>query len=111
MVQSFGTVAVWWAFDVIISGLGRRTMPEALEYSVAASIQQLWLSARSLGIGVGWVSIFDIEDLKASLDVPDDWKFIAYLCVGYPEEKHTDSELIRHGWQDRLDRSKMIFKR
>ena len=38
-------------------GLGRLTMPEALDYSVVIAIHTLWLAARAEGIGVGWVSI------------------------------------------------------
>ena len=39
------------------AGLGRATMPEALDYSVAIAIHTFWLAARAEGIGVGWVSI------------------------------------------------------
>jgi 5,6-dimethylbenzimidazole synthase len=35
------------------SGLGRRTMPEMLEYSVVAAITTLWLAARAYGDGMG----------------------------------------------------------
>src|SRR5271165_356555 len=35
-------------------GLGRRTMPEMLAYSVVAAICTLWLAARAQGIGMGW---------------------------------------------------------
>src|SRR5258708_1013845 len=34
------------------SGLGRRTMPETLRYSVAAAVQTLWLAARAEGLGL-----------------------------------------------------------
>ena len=43
------------------SGLGRRTMPETLRYSVVAAIQTLWLAARAEGLGLGWVSILEPE--------------------------------------------------
>jgi 5,6-dimethylbenzimidazole synthase len=83
-------------------GLGRRTMPEMLRYSVVAAVQSFWLAARAKGLGVGWVSILDPEEVKHALDVPSTWTLIAYLCVGYPVEAHLDPELQRHGWQDRL---------
>lgn len=82
--------------------LGRRTMPEMLRYSVVAAVQSFWLAARAKGLGVGWVSILDPEEIKQALDVPSTWTLIAYLCVGYPVEEHLDPELQRHGWQDRL---------
>jgi 5,6-dimethylbenzimidazole synthase len=83
-------------------GLGRQTMPETLRYSVVAAIQTLWLAARAEGLGVGWVSILDPEAVRATLDLPAHWSFIAYLCIGWPEEEHDDPELERHGWQARL---------
>ena len=91
--------------------LGSRTMPETLAYSVVGAIQTLWLAARTQGIGVGWVSILNPADIARTLDVPDAWEFIAYLCLGYPEEEHLDPELVRHGWQDRVDISKFIVER
>ena len=66
-------------------GLGRATMPETTEYSVVAAITAMWLAARAEGIGLGWVSILHPDRIHAILDVPDTWKFIAYLCIGYPE--------------------------
>jgi 5,6-dimethylbenzimidazole synthase len=82
-------------------GLGRQTMPETIRYSVVAAIQTLWLAARAEGLGVGWVSILDPEAVRTSLDLPGDWTFIAYLCLGWPEEEHEDPELERHGWEQR----------
>ena len=54
-------------------GLGSRTMPETLAYSVVGAIQTLWLAARTQGIGVGWVSILDPTDVARALNVPDAW--------------------------------------
>ena len=42
-------------------GLGRKTMPEMLAYSVVGAVTTLWLAARAHGIGLGWVSILDPE--------------------------------------------------
>jgi len=92
-------------------GLGSRTMPETLAYSVVGAIQTLWLAARTQGIGVGWVSILDPTAVARTLDVPDAWQFIAYLCVGYPEEEHMDPELVRHEWQARVDISEFMVER
>jgi 5,6-dimethylbenzimidazole synthase len=92
-------------------GLGRRTMPETLQYSAVAAIQVLWLAARAHGLGVGWVSILDPAEVVDALDVPSSWSLVAYLCVGYPEEEHLDPELERHGWQQRADVSQFILQR
>ena len=83
-------------------GLGRRTMPEMLDYSVVAAITQFWLAARAHGVGVGWVSILDPEAVAKALGTPPDWKLIAYLCLGWPEEECDMPELVRKGWETEL---------
>ena len=80
-------------------GLGRRTMPEMLDYSVVAAITQFWLSARVHGLGLGWVSILDPGEIAKALNAPPDWKLVAYLCVGWPEEECDEPELARAGWE------------
>ncbi|MHA1597778.1 MAG: 5,6-dimethylbenzimidazole synthase [Alphaproteobacteria bacterium] len=92
-------------------GLGKKTMPETLAYSVVGAVNTLWLAARARGIGVGWVSILEPETVKQSLDVPAHWQLVAYLCIGYPEEEHMDPELERHGWQARLETEDVIVRR
>ncbi|MEM9878497.1 MAG: 5,6-dimethylbenzimidazole synthase [Pseudomonadota bacterium] len=82
-------------------GLGQATMPQTRAYSTVCAIMQLWLAARTRGIGVGWVSILDVERVQVALQVPADWTFIAYLCIGYPQEEHSDAELERFGWEPR----------
>jgi 5,6-dimethylbenzimidazole synthase len=93
------------------SGLGRRTMPETLGYSVVAAIQTLWLAARAEGLGLGWISILEPEVIHRALEVPQTWTLVAYLCIGWPVEEHLDPELDRHRWQQRLDVERMIFWR
>jgi len=83
------------------AGLGRRTMPETLRYSVVGAIQTLWLAARAEGVGLGWVSILEPEVVTKALDVPRSWALVAYLCLGRPVEEHLDPELERVGWQAR----------
>ncbi|MGE7469059.1 5,6-dimethylbenzimidazole synthase [Bosea sp. NPDC003192] len=80
-------------------GLGRRTMPEMLDYSVVAAITQFWLAARAHGLGLGWVSILDPAEIAGITGVPPEWKLIGYLCLGYPEEEHEVPELVRAGWE------------
>lgn len=80
-------------------GLGRRTMPETLRQSTAMAIHTLWLAARARNLGVGMVSILEPKTIESILDVPSDWEFTAYLCIGWPEF-HDDTPLLdRAGWQ------------
>ena len=83
------------------SGLGRATMPETTAYSAILAIHTLWLAARARGLGLGWVSILHPATVAAVLDVPAEWRFIAYLCLGYPQADQVQPELERLGWECR----------
>jgi 5,6-dimethylbenzimidazole synthase len=83
-------------------GLGARTMPQTRRYSAVCALHTFWLAARMHGLGVGWVSILAPDDIPGILDVPVDWSFVAYLCVGWPQEEHATPELERQGWQARV---------
>jgi 5,6-dimethylbenzimidazole synthase len=93
------------------SGLGRRTMPEMVEYSVVAAITTLWLAARAHGVGMGWVSILDPARVAAILAVDAEWHLVAYLCLGYPEEESITPELERAGWEKREPGESRLLQR
>lgn len=80
-------------------GLGRRTMPETLQFSTVMAIHTLWLAARAENIGLGWVSILDPAAIHALLGAPDSWIFTGYLCMGYAEFADDRPLLHRTGWQ------------
>ncbi|MGB8767804.1 MAG: 5,6-dimethylbenzimidazole synthase [Nitrososphaeraceae archaeon] len=88
--------------------LGRTSIPETGEYSVCCAIQNLWLAARAEGIGVGWVSILAIDDLRYILGIPKHVKPIAYLCLGYVNKFEDKPDLERVGWLKRTILSKVI---
>ena len=91
-------------------GLGRRTMPEMIEYSAVTAAHTIWLAARAQGIGMGWVSILDPAALAEILNVPTEWKFIGYFCLGYPQTDDTIPELEQAGWEQRRPAS-IILRR
>ena len=82
-------------------GLGRHTMPETIGYSAVIAIHTLWLAACAAGLGLGWVSILDPDRTRAALEVPDSWRLIGYLCLGYPAIEADTPELEREGWEHR----------
>jgi len=92
-------------------GLGRRTMPEMVEYSVVAAIHTMWLAARAEGIGMGWVSILTPERINKLLDVPVDWRLLGYFCLGYPESDSDTPELERAGWERRRASETVVLRR
>lgn len=82
-------------------GLGRSSMPETTAYSAAMAVHTLWLAARAMGLGLGWVSILDPAAVATVLDVPPEWIFIGYFCLGYPQIEDDTPELERAGWEYR----------
>ncbi|HML08632.1 MAG TPA: 5,6-dimethylbenzimidazole synthase [Xanthobacteraceae bacterium] len=92
-------------------GLGRRTMPEMIEYSAVTAVHTIWLAARAQGVGMGWVSILDPPTVAKLLDVPAEWKFIGYFCLGYPQLAETAPELEQVGWEKRRPPSSVIIRR
>jgi 5,6-dimethylbenzimidazole synthase len=82
-------------------GLGRATMPETIAYSAVMAVHTLWLAARAERLGLGWVSILDPATVRTALDVPADWMFIGYFCLGYPQAEADVPELERLGWEVR----------
>ena len=86
-------------------------MPETARYSVVAAICNLWLAARAEGIGMGWVSILDPDEVRVTLDAPAGWTLIGYFCLGYPEVEDDAPELERAGWERRLGADRFILRR
>ena len=80
---------------------GRRTLPEMDLASVSCAIQNLWLAARAEGIGMGWVSLFDPEQLRQLLHMPEGAKPVAILCLGQVEAFYPKPMLEMTGWAER----------
>jgi 5,6-dimethylbenzimidazole synthase len=88
-----------------------RTHDVAMDvYSTVCAVQNLWLAARAEGIGIGWVSIFDKERVKAIFNIPAHVELVAYLCVGYVDELFDKPELSARGWRHRIDINDLIMK-
>ena len=84
-------------------GLGRQTMPETLRQSAAMAIFALWLAARAQNLGLGMVSILDPQRIEDLLQMPPDWRFTAWLCIGKPAFSDDLPLLHRAGWQENTD--------
>lgn len=89
--------------------LGQTSIQEVGPYSVVCAIQNLWLMARALNVGVGWVSILQEEKVKSILHAPSQNRLIAYLCIGYVDEFLTTPELEQLGWEKRKDKTAAVF--
>jgi len=81
--------------------LGQTSMEEVGLYSVVCAVQNMWLMARALNVGIGWVSILDPEKIKRIIKAPAENKLVAYLCVGYTDGFYTKPELELLQWEKR----------
>ncbi|SHN44676.1 cob(II)yrinic acid a,c-diamide reductase [Duganella sacchari] len=89
---------------------GRRTMPEMDLASAACALQNFWLAARAEGIGAGWVSMFDPQQLREIVGMPEGSQPIAVLCVGQVHEFYTAPMLELEKWDQRRPISEILFE-
>lgn len=79
---------------------GRRTMPREMALcSAACAIENMWLAARAENIGMGWVSLFEPDDVADLLQCPQGAYPIALLCLGPVAEFYTAPMLEIEGWR------------
>ncbi|GLQ35877.1 5,6-dimethylbenzimidazole synthase [Amylibacter marinus] len=93
------------------AGLGANTMPEMRRYSVVCAIMSFWMLARAHGLGLGWVSILDPDQLRRDLDLPADWALVGYLCLGIAAQDTETPELETAGWEQRAQQPSTLIKR
>lgn len=89
---------------------GRRTMPEMDLASLSCAIQNMWLAARVEGIGMGWVSLFEPEEIKSLLSMPTTSQPIAILCIGHVDEFYEKPMLVMENWAEERSLDSMIYE-
>ena len=90
--------------------LGRATFPDADLWSCAAAIENMWLTARAHGLGLGWVTLFEPDELKELLGLPDGVETLGWLCLGWPDERPPEPGLERAGWSRRLPLEQVVMR-
>lgn len=90
--------------------LGQTTMKEAGVYSVVCAIQNMWLMARALNVGLGWVSILNATKVKTILNAPINRQLIGYLCLGHVDKFYENPELERLQWEKRKNINDVVIK-
>lgn len=90
--------------------LGRATFPDADLWSCAAAIENMWLTARAHGLGLGWVTLFEPAELAALLGLPDGVETLGWLCLGWPDERPPEPGLERAGWSKRLPLEQVVMR-
>ena len=89
---------------------GRRTLPEMDLASVACAIQNMWLAARAEGLGMGWVSLFDADEVRTMLGMPQGARPVALLCLGHVEHFYREPMLESEGWATRMPLAACLFE-
>ncbi len=89
--------------------IGRSSIPETGIYSVCCAVQNLWLAARTEGIGLGWVSILSNDILKKILELPDHVIPVAYVCLGHVNDFATKPDLETSKWLPRLELKDVVY--
>jgi nitroreductase len=51
------------------------------------AMQNMVIAAWTLGVGSCWIGAFDEEKVKELLKIPDKWKVVALVTLGYPAEQ------------------------
>ena len=89
--------------------IGRTSIPETGIFSVCCAVQNMWLAARTEGIGVGGVSILSNQALRDALSIPDHVLPVAYLCMGHVSKFEPKPDLETSGWLPRLKLDDVIY--
>jgi len=106
------SINVCVTYDPTKSGsfvIGRTSIPETGMFSVCCAVQNMWLAARTEGVGVGWVSILSNETLRNVLHIPDHGVPIAYLCLGHVNKFESKPDLEKSGWLPRLKLDDVVY--
>lgn len=88
--------------------LGQTSKKKMGEYSVVCAIQNMWLTARSLNIGVGWVSIINHKKVRKIAGVSSEYKLVGYLCVGYTKQFLDTPELETLKWEKKKEFDEVV---
>ncbi len=92
-----------------VAVLGRATFGDADLWSCACAIENLWLAARAEGLGVGWVTLFQPDELAALVGMPEGVATLGWLCIGWPDERPPAPGLERAGWSQRQPLDAVVF--
>jgi nicotinate-nucleotide--dimethylbenzimidazole phosphoribosyltransferase len=89
--------------------LGRASFADADMWSCACAVENMWLAARAVGLGLGWVTLFQPADLAGLLHLPDGVETLGWLCLGWPDERPPAPGLERRGWSRRMPLDQVVL--
>lgn len=94
---------------VVIVGCGdQKASPKWFMVDVAIAMQNMVLTATSEGLGTCWIGIFNESKVKELLKIPEKFRVVALLALGYPREKFDIQGKILHLIRRRKPLEKMV---
>jgi nitroreductase len=73
---------------VVIVGCGdQKASPKWFMVDVAIAMQNMVLTATSEGLGTCWVGSFNEDQVREMLKIPENYRVVALLALGYPRKK------------------------
>jgi nitroreductase len=84
------------------TGYGNRGKTLYCIQDTSAAIQNILLTAHSLGLGTCWIGAFDENEAKDAVNAPEGVRPVAMIPIGYPDvtprqrNKRPISELVHH---------------
>jgi nicotinate-nucleotide--dimethylbenzimidazole phosphoribosyltransferase len=90
--------------------LGRASFADADLWSCACAIENMWLAARAVGLGLGWVTLFQPDELAGLVGLPRGIETLGWLCIGWPDERPPRPGLERQGWSERMPLEDVIVQ-
>lgn len=72
---------------VIVGCSDQRTSPRWFTVDVTIALEHIVLAATNEGLGTCWVGSFNENEVKELLKIPENYRVICLLAVGYPREK------------------------
>jgi nitroreductase len=81
----------------VIVGCGdQKTSPNWYVVDVAIALQTMVLTATAEGLGTCWIGSFSEEKVKSLLNIPDRFRVVALIAMGYQREKLELGSKILH---------------
>jgi nitroreductase len=82
---------------VVIVGCGeQKASPKWFMVDVAIAMQNMVLTATSEGLGTCWVGSFDENQVCELLKIPENYRVVALLALGYPRDKFDFTGKLLH---------------
>ncbi|MCK5832408.1 nitroreductase family protein [bacterium] len=80
--------------------VGKLLTVDLATIDIAIAIEHVVLASAEMGLGTCWVGWFSEKKLRGIIDLPDNWKVISILAVGWPKEELTEHEPKRKALSD-----------